>query len=152
MKNIFLLFAIALSFIACNKPKEPEFLRIEEIKLDKLGLSGADIRAMMVFSNPNDFGLTVAGSDLEVIIDGKKAGTVVQSDEIAVKANSEFKVPVIAKIKQEDLFEDALGSLGKAIDIALSKKMKLKIQGKVFIKVFGKKIPVPVDYTDEVNF
>lgn len=148
---IFFLGVMIVSLAACNQVQNPTFIGIEGLKLDQISIKNTSVQANMKFNNPNSFGLTVAGTDLDIYLDDKKAGIVNQSQEIEVLAHSDFKVPIKASIDKDAITKELFSNIGKALDLALGKKLPLRMKGYVYIKVLGQKIPIPIDHSQEIS-
>lgn len=150
MKFLKILSIITLCFLwaNCSNVAQPEFKKIQDIKLDEIANKQAKVNAKAVFNNPNAFGLTVTRTALDVLLEQQKVGTINQKEAIEVPANSDFTIPIAANLDLGALNEDVLNSL---LSIFTNKKIKLTFDGTVTIKAIGVEVGVPVNFVQEMD-
>ena len=88
------LLFILLLLQACGKVEEPQFRRLEQFGIRKIGLEQATIGFNATFLNPNNFGLKVKEADLDIYADSVYLGKFTQPQEIAVQPGTEFSIPL----------------------------------------------------------
>jgi LEA14-like dessication related protein len=88
------LLTCLLFFQACGKVEDPQFRRLENFGIKKIGLEQATIGFNATFLNPNSFGLKVKEADLDIYADSVYLGKFTQPHEIAVQPGSEFSIPL----------------------------------------------------------
>lgn len=138
-----LLLAVVL--FSCRKPTEEVKLRqIRDVVVD--ATSEPTLKANAIFFNPNRIRGKLKKIDVEIFVDGKRAGAVKQDYNTVIPANAEFTVPLEVKLAIKELgFMDAiLGVLG-------GKKFEVRYQGNLKLAYKGVPINVPVNYKDEVR-
>lgn len=143
-----LYFLAFICLLSCSTPKEaPVFKRVSNIQVTKVSGKEASLKADAYFFNPNDVSMTLRKVDVKVFIDGKDVGDINQELKTKVPASAEFKVPVDAKVRL-----DQLGGLNKILGFIGAKKIKVRYTG--FVKVTIHKVPlrVPIDFEDEIRF
>ncbi len=98
-------FLILLAFlIGCNKPEqEPEFLRIDNIKVSKMTGKEALLNADAYFYNPNDVGMKLKEVSIDIQLEGQKIGAIRQTVKTKIPAQAEFKVPLDATFDIQDI-------------------------------------------------
>src|SRR5687768_4677917 len=80
-------------FIACERPKEDIVLRhVKDVVAD--ATSDPMLKAEAVFYNPNSMHGKLKHINVEIFVNGKKAGIVKQDFKIKIPAKGEFSVPL----------------------------------------------------------
>lgn len=144
-----LYFLIFIGFLGCKKPDQaPVFKRVSNVEVTDIRGKNASLKADAYFFNPNDVSMILRQVNVDVKVDGKNIGHINQELKTVVPANADFKVPVNATIKL-----DQLGSLGSILNMFGSKN-KIKVRYTGFVKVTIHKVPirVPVDFEEEISF
>ncbi len=141
---VWLLLVSALLNQACGKVKEFEYRGVSNVRLNVMPkpLASADIRLF----NPNNLTVRLREAEISVLVNGKKAGEVVQQFDVVVPRKSDFTVPVeIAVSLREGGLMGALGGMlsGKSIPVQLT--------GFVKVLVHGVPVKIPVDHIEEIR-
>ena len=67
---LLLAFSVALFFMtSCREPKELEYRDFKNLSSEKLGFSTSTFKVDLIYYNPNNFGLQLKRTDLDVYID-----------------------------------------------------------------------------------
>ena len=139
MKWLAPLFLCLIS-ISCGKLKDPEFRRLDDFKLDKLGLQESTISFAAVYYNPNNVGVTVKEADFDVYINSTYLGKFSQPQPVSVNQQAEFSIPLKGTI-----------SLAKAIEMKIpqlvGKEVLIKADGKVKVGKGGIFISKDIHYS-----
>lgn len=146
MNRFLLIFGIVI-LAACNRPEEePEFLRVDNIKVTKVTGKEAFLNGDAFFYNTNDVRMKLKAVDIDIEMEGKKIGTINHKVKTRIPAKSEFKVPLDATFDIRDI-----GLLNGIISVLGGKKVKVHYTGKIKVAVYGITYNVPIDYDDEVR-
>jgi len=143
------MFALLWSITACDAPKQPEFKELINLKFNSLKKGVVTLTADAVFNNPNPFGIQLTSTDLNLLLDGKKAANVQQSIDIKVPASQGFKVPINININPKDLSANLL--LDGALTMFNNKKIPMRLNGTVTVKVLELEFKIPVNYEQPVS-
>jgi LEA14-like dessication related protein len=150
MKKItFLLLALSAFIIlqsaGCgNDIKELEYKGIQKTALQTLSLNNAAIRVDLGYYNPNNFGIDVKETNLNIYLNDKFVGVADQPLKTQIPKLSDFTFPIVAHF-------DPLKIIGPAIGSLLSKKNKIGIQGSAKLGKGGIYIKVPVQIEEQVS-
>jgi LEA14-like dessication related protein len=132
-------------------PKTPQFVDIKMKSLPNFTQDQITIDGEAQFMNPNNFGITLQGHDIEVSIKGIQIGELTQKEEQKIAANTAFAVPVKLSFKKSDVFQSDDLLLQAAITIFGGEELKIRFKGMVNIQVLGFiKIPMPIDYSESI--
>jgi len=89
---------VIIIFTSCAKMKEPEFRRIDNFGIKKLGLQETTIGFNLTWFNPNNFGVTVKEAVFDVFVDSIYLGKFIQPNPVSVNSNGEFSIPMEGKV------------------------------------------------------
>ena len=91
-------FSLAFLVWSCVPKEQVVFRSVNNLTLD-VGLGGNPVlKGDAIFFNPNKLKATLKEIKVEVLVDGKKAALVDQQMELLVRGNSDFTVPLEAKL------------------------------------------------------
>ena len=142
-----LVFVFVSVFIlgSCHKPDQDIVLKhVKDVVAD--ATSEPTLRAEAVFFNPNRMSGKLRNIDVEIFVNGKKAGSVDKDYTIKIPANGEFSVPLEVKLNMKELgtMDTILGMLG-------GKKFDIKYVGNLKLSYRGMPIRVPIDHKSQIK-
>ncbi len=148
-KIIFILFIFyaLFSFSACNAPEQPEFKKIENVRIKPKTVDGKIkllFKGDAILHNPNLLGGTITAMDFDIFIDDKKVSNIKQKLSTEIKGESDFALPLILDFPAKDVFKDIKTTI---TDIFKTMKINYKIDGHLTVNL-GTNITVPVTYAD----
>ena len=140
------MFVAALALLqGCERPSEDIVLRqIKDVVAD--ATSDPVLKAEAIFYNPNTMRGKLKHIDIDIYVNGKKAGSVKKDYHIKIPSQGEFSVPIEIKlnIKEFGLLDTILGMVG-------GKKFDVQYQGKLRLSYHGIPVKVPVDYKSTIR-
>jgi hypothetical protein len=125
-----LLPFLFIVFQSCGKMEEPQFQRVENFGIKKIGLQNVVIGFDATFLNPNSFGVTVKEAALDIYVDSIYLGKFTQPKDVSVVKNAEFSIPLEGAVS----WNETLASEGKRL---LGKEVLLKATGEVKVGKAG---------------
>ena len=133
-------FIFTLIFIACEAPKKPQFLYLEDIRISEITFSSITIEGDAIFYNPNSFSLELVETDIQLSIGKSHIGKVLMAESISIKGEQNFSIPLKIDIPTKNIV-DSMGNLSSLI---LKQEVDLHFRGwiKVQVKGFNFKIPI----------
>ena len=130
---------------SCRPPQDLVFRDYKNLTLDNVTFSDATIKVDLVYYNPNNVGLTLSRTDLDLFVDGTYLGHSEQNVQIDIPRRQEFTLPLAVKVDLKNLLKNGLTTMtNKEVDIRLVGNVKL---GKAGVYKNFK-----VDYTSKQNF
>src|ERR1700730_6686299 len=132
-------FILLIALICCSKPKEPQYLDFENLRIRKAGISESVVGADLKYYNPNNFKLQLKEADMDLFVNDKYVGHSRLDTLIEIPARDTFYVPISMKLALGDLFKDAL-------QLLLNPEVSLKLQGKAKLGKAGIFKTFPVNY------
>ncbi len=146
VKKVVLFFVLGYSLIDCKPPEEDIiFKQIKGVVVDA-SENVPRLKADAIFFNPNNMKGKLKKMELDIFVDGKKAGHVNQKLALSIPANAEFTVPVEVLLNLKEL-----GLMSTLFSILGAKKMEVRYVGSIRLNYHGIPINVPVDYKSEIR-
>jgi LEA14-like dessication related protein len=109
---------------ACSEPKQLEYKEFNNVRTEQLGFSTSVLKVDILYFNPNNFGLQLKSTDLDIFIDSTFLGHTAQDFQIHIPRKGEFTLPLRIEVEMKNLMKNALPAL-------LGKEVLIKIVGKV---------------------
>lgn len=141
---IFLLWCIAALAVSCDNIETVEYRGLSNFRvgLKPKPVASADIR----FFNPNRVSGQLRSAEIEVWVDGKKAGSVTQEYDIPVKKQAEFTVPVEVGLSLKDL-----GFMSTLSTLLRGDPLPVMLKGHVQLQVHGIPVRIPVEHSEKIK-
>ena len=137
--------AVSVLFPGCQKPDQDIVLRqVRDVVAD--ASSEPMLKAEAVFFNPNKVGGKLRNIDVEIFVNGKKAGNVNKAYKIKIPANGEFIVPLEVKLNLKEF-----GTLDTILGMIGGKKVDVKYVGKLNLSYHGVPVRVPIDHKSQIR-
>lgn len=131
--------------MSCSSPKALEYKTYHNFSIEKLGFSNSAISLDLEYYNPNNFGMKLKNTDLDIYINGNLLGHSSTDSLISIPRKDTFLVPVKFNVDMKNVFKNAWNTLiGKDILVRLSGKVKVG-KGNVFMNF-------PVEYESKQTF
>lgn len=120
-------FLVSLLFMtSCREPKELEYRDFKNLSTDKLGFSTSTFKVDLIYYNPNNFGLQLKRTDLDVYIDSNYLGHTAQDYQINIPRRGEFTLPLSIEVDMKNAYKNAIPALfGKEVLVRVTGKIKL---------------------------
>ncbi len=140
-----LLISIILITPSCQAPKELVYRDFKNLKIEKVGFASTSLRLELIYYNPNNFGLQLKYTDLDIFVDSIYLGHSSQDYQITIPRLEEFTLPLLIDIDMKNLLKNSIPTLlGKEVSVKITGTVKLG-KANVF-KLF------PVNYEGRHNF
>ena len=142
---LFISTVVIVFLSSCHEPKSLEFRNFSNLKVDKLSFAGAALTVDLVYYNPNNFGLQLNRTDLDVFIDSTFLGHSSQDIQVNIPKLNTFTIPLKLDLDVKNLLKNGLTSM-------LNKNVAVRVLGSVKVGKAGIYKSFPVDYTSMQNF
>lgn len=141
-----LLFYLVILFLpSCREPKELEYRDFKNLSTEKLGFSTSTIKLDLVYFNPNNFGLELKRTDLDIFINGNYLGHTSQEYQIHIPKKDEFSLPLTIEVDMKNAYKNALPAL-------FGQEVLIKVTGKVKLGKANVYKSFPVNYEGKQKF
>ncbi|WP_370476713.1 hypothetical protein [Tamlana flava] len=148
MKNLIILLTISVAFISCTVTEKPQFVGVENIKVEESSSKFITITADALFINPNNIGGELQTDEIKVFINDNEMATV-SAETFEVPAKKEFSIPLKTNVLTDSIFSNK--SIGGLVGSLFSKKVKVQYIGDINYKVLGFSHAYTVDVTEDVK-
>ena len=125
---------------SCRSPKDLEFREFNGVKLDKLGFSASSLSVNLVYFNPNNFGLELNRTELDIFVDSVYLGHSSQLLQVPIPRRDVFTIPLKVDLDMKNLLKNSLVSL-------FNKEVAIRTVGNVKVGKAGIYKNIKVDYT-----
>ena len=146
MKNLtrFSLITIFIIF-SCSSPKELEYQSFHNFSIQNLGFNSSSVSLDIIYYNPNNFGMQLRNSDLDIYIDGGMLGHSSFDTLIRIPRRDTFTLPVKFDVNMANIYKNAWGAL-------TGKEVTVKLTGKIRIGKANVFMNFPVNYETKETF
>ena len=142
---LFFLLLIILFMTSCREPKDLVFRDFQNLSIENVGLSSANLKVDLLYYNPNNFGLELKRTDIDIYINNNLLGHSSQDLQVAIPKRDVFTLPLKIDLDMKNLLKNGIISL-------LDKKVNVRLLGKVKVGKAGVFKIFNVDYQTEQNF
>lgn len=112
---------------------------MQNLKVEKLGVSSSVVRMELLYDNPNPIGFQVLSSAFDLYIDDVFLGHAGSDSLIQVPKKSSFVLPVVLKADMKNLFRNTWAMM-------MNSSVLVKAKGTVSVKAGGIKKIMPLNY------
>lgn len=130
------------------KYKEVEVVKVTEVGVKKIALTGIDIEVAMQIKNPNNYNISIVDSDLELFADGKKIGVAQVKEKVTLKKKSNKIYRFTVHTSSEDILSSAIPLL---ITYFGKDNVSLKVDGSLKAKAKGLSKRFPVNFEERIK-
>ncbi len=116
----FFIFLLA----SCAAPKDLVYKDFQNLKIEKVGFAASLVKLELLYYNPNNFGLQLKRTDLDIFLDDSYLGHTAQEYQVSIPKRGDFVLPVQIDVDMKNIFKNALNSF-------LGKEVKVKVIGTV---------------------
>lgn len=103
---IFILLTNLL--VSCSTPKELEYRDFKNLEVVKVGFAATTLKMDLIYYNPNNFGLELNRTDLDVYINNNYLGKTVQQSQVAIPKRAEFAIPISIDVDMKNLLKNGV--------------------------------------------
>lgn len=130
---------------SCREPQDLEFRDFKNLKVENLGFNDATLSVDLIYYNPNNFGLELNRTDLDIFVDSVFLGHSLQDIQVAIPKRKEFTVPLKIDLDMKNLLKNGITAL-------VNKEVNVKVLGKVRVGKAGIFKTFDVDYSTIQTF
>ena len=146
MNKKYLIFSfVIMALLSCSSPKALEYKTYHNFSINSLGYNKSSISLDLEYFNPNNFGMQLRKTDLDIFVNGNLLGHTSLDTLISIPRRDTFSIPIKFDVDMQNAFKNAWNTLlGKDVLIRLSGKVKVG-KGNVFMSF-------PVEYETKQTF
>lgn len=140
-----LLLLLSLLPLACSTPKALEYRTFKNFTLEKLGFSSTAIKLNLIYFNPNNYGIYLKTTDIDIFINDAYLGHSTQDYQISIPKKEEFAIPLKIDVDMRNLLKNGLNTF-------LRNEVTVKITGSIRIGKANVFMSFPVLYEGKQVF
>jgi len=140
LKQLIAPLILLIFMSSCRAPKDLEFKEFNNLTLDKLGFSASALTVNLVYYNPNNFGMELNRTELDIYVDSTFLGHSSQLLQVPIPRRDVFTIPLRVELDMKNLFKNGLTSL-------FNKEVAIRTIGNVKVGKAGVYKNIKVDYT-----
>ena len=132
---------------SCRAPKDLEFREFKNLALDNLGFSSAKLKVDVVYYNPNNFGLELNRTDVDIFVDSTFLGHSAQDVQVKVPKRDIFTIPLVVDLDMKNLIKNGITAF-------FNKEVNIKVVGRVKVGKAGvfKSFPLTYQTRQKLDF
>ncbi len=139
------IFLLANLLYSCSTPKDLEYRDFKNLTVEKLGVSATTLKMDLVYYNPNNFGMQLTNTDLDVFINNNYLGKTSQEYQVNIPKREEFSIPIKIDVDMKNLLKNGLTTF-------LSNEVLVKLTGTVRVGKLNVFKTFPVNYEGKQQF
>jgi LEA14-like dessication related protein len=128
----------------CKHIQDPEFRRLENFRLKKLGLQQTSVGFSVTYYNPNNFGVSVKEAVAEIYVDSLYLGKFTQDSSVSVAKTSEFSIPLTGNISLQSAMKMDFQNIG-------DRDIHIIANGLIKVGKAGFYVTKPINYNGNVR-
>jgi len=138
-------FFIVVAFLSCSSPKALEYQTYHNFNIENLGFNNSSISLDLEYYNPNNFGMQLKNTDLDIFVNGNLLGHSYTDSLIRIPRRDTFSIPVKFNVDMQNVFKNAWNTL-------IGKEVLIRLSGKVRVGKANVFMSLPVEYESKQTF
>jgi len=122
-----------------------EYKDYQHFSVQKLGFSSSRVTMDLLYFNPNNFGLQLSRSELDIFIDNTFLGHSTSDTLIQIPRHSDFVIPIRFDADMKNVFKNAWNTL-------FDKEVLVSVTGHVKVVKANVFMSMPVNYEGKQKF
>lgn len=136
---------LTMAVLSCSTPKALEYQTFHNFNIEKLGFNNSTISLDLEYYNPNNFGMQLRNTDLDISINGNLLGHTSLDTLIRIPRKDTFSIPIKFDVNMQNAFKNAWSTL-------IGKEILVKLSGKVRVGKANIFMTLPVEYESKQSF
>ena len=111
---------------SCQTPKDLVYRDFKNLKVEKVGFAATTLKLDLIYYNPNNFGLQLKYTDLDIYVNNNYLGHSTQDYQISIPRLAEFTMPLQIEVDMKNLLKNTFPTLfGKEVIVKVTGTVKL---------------------------
>lgn len=146
-KSSSIIFSVilALVILGCSSPKELEYTDYKNFHLENLGFNASRVTLDLQYYNPNNFGLQLRRTDLDIFINNNFLGHSASDTLINIPRRDTFLLPIKFDMDMKNVFKNAWNTM-------IGNEVMVKVTGKIKVGKANVFMSMPVNYEGKHKF
>jgi LEA14-like dessication related protein len=141
------LFASLLlgCLLSCSTPKDLEYRDYRNFKLNGMGFTTSRVSMDLQYYNPNNFGLQLRKTELDIFINNNFLGHSSSDTLINIPRRDTFLLPIKFDMDMKNAFKNAFNTM-------MGNEVTVKVTGRVKVGKANVYMSMPVNYEGKHKF
>lgn len=119
-----LLLLLSILPLACSTPKALEYRSFKNFTIEKLGFSSTSVKLDLIYFNPNNYGIELKTTDVDIFVNDTYLGHSAQDYQISIPKKEEFSIPLKIDVDMRNILKNGLNTF-------LRNEVTVKITGSI---------------------
>ena len=143
--GLLLSIIVVTTIVSCSAPKALEYNSYKNLSIERLGFADSQVKLELQYFNPNNFGLQVRRTELDIFINNNLLGHSSSDTLINIPRRDTFLLPINFNVDMQNLFKNAWNSFtGNEVSVKVTGKLKIG-KANIFMSM-------PVNYEGKYKF
>ncbi len=142
--SIIFIFLLLVIF-GCSAPKELEYQDYKNFHLEKMGFNNSRVALELQYYNPNNFGLQLRRTDLDIFINNNFLGHSASDTLINIPRRDTFLLPIKFDLDMKNVVKNAWSTM-------VGNEVIVKVTGNVKVGKANVYMSMPVNYEGKHKF
>jgi Conserved secreted protein len=139
VKKSFFIFFFPIIILSCSAPKELEYQDYKNLHVEKMGFTSSKVNLDLQYYNPNNFGLQLRRTDLDIFINNVFLGHSASDTMINIPRRDTFLLPIKFDLDMKNMFKNAWNSI-------VGTEVTVKVTGKIKVGKANVFMSMPINY------
>ena len=140
-----LLLLLSILPLACSTPKALEYRTFKNFTIEKLGFSSTAIKLDLIYFNPNNYGIELKTTDVDIFINDSYLGHSAQDYQISIPKKEEFSIPLKMDVDMRNILKNGLNTF-------IRNEVTVKITGSIKVGKANVFMIFPILYEGKQTF
>jgi LEA14-like dessication related protein len=122
-----------------------EYKTYNNFSIQKLGFGTSEVKLDLEYYNPNNFGLQLKNSDLDIFIDNAFLGHSISDTLINIPRRASFILPIKFDVDMQSIYKNVLNTI-------MGNEVMVKVTGKLKLGKANVFMSMPVNYEGKQKF
>ena len=124
--SYFFISLLTLVLISCSAPKALVYTDYKNFEIESFGFSSSQVKLDLEYFNPNNFGLQLKRTELDIFINDNFLGRSYSDTLINIPRRDTFLLPIKFHVDMQNVFKNAFNTLaGNEVSIKVTGRLKL---------------------------
>ena len=139
------LLLLLILFYSCAAPKALEYKDYRNFSIERLGFSNSQVKLDLEYFNPNNFGLQLSRTDLDIYINNTLLGHSSSDTIITIPRKNSFILPIKFDLDMQNAFRNAWNTIA-------GNEVTVKVTGNIKVGKANVFMSMPVNYEGKQTF
>ncbi len=138
-------FLLTIVMAGCSAPKELEYQNYKNFHLENLGFNASRITLDLQYYNPNNFGLQLRRTELDIYINNNFLGHSTSDTLINIPRRDTFLLPIKFDMDMKNALKNAWNTM-------IGNEVTVKVTGRIKLGKANVFMSMPVNYEGKHKF